>query len=120
MRLSCGPELGLAEVRTSDTLSRRSSGNGFSISFPHDLPVPTPPGSIDRMHYHPNSYPGHIVLFWAAEGWARLNRTPDLGWARLADGGLSVRVLPGRHHTMADGADARILARHVTECLTQA
>ena len=88
--------------------------------LPHDLPVPTPPGSIDRMHYHPNSYPGHIVLFWAAEGWARLNRTPDLGWARLADGGLSVRVLHGRHHTMADGANARILARHVTECLTQA
>ena len=88
--------------------------------LPHDLPMPTPPGSIDRMHYHPNSYPGHIVLFWAAEGWARLNRTPDLGWARLADGGLSVRVLPGRHHTMADGANARILARHVTECLTQA
>ena len=88
--------------------------------LPHDLPVPTPQGSIDRIHYHPNSYPGHIVLFWANEGWTRLNRTPDLGWASLAEGGLSVRVLPGRHHTMADGANARILARHVTECLTQA
>jgi thioesterase domain-containing protein/acyl carrier protein len=88
--------------------------------LPHDLPVPTPQGSIDRRHYYPNSYPGHIVLFWAAEGWARPIRTPDLGWARLADGGVSVRVLPGRHHTMADGPNARVLARHVTECLTQA
>ena len=87
--------------------------------LPHDLPVPTPPGSIDRIQYHPNSYPGHIVLFWAAEGWARLNRAPDLGWRRLADGGLSVRVVPGRHHTMVHGPNARILARHVTECLTQ-
>ena len=88
--------------------------------LPHNLPVPTPPGSIDRIHYHPNNYPGHIVLFWATEGWTRPNRTPDLGWERLADGGLSVRVVPGRHHTLADGPNARILARHVTECLTQA
>jgi thioesterase domain-containing protein len=88
--------------------------------LPHDLPVPTPPRSIARVHYHPNSYPGHIVLFWATEGWARLNRTPDLGWARLADGGLSVRAVPGNHRTMAYGPNARILARHVTECLTQA
>jgi thioesterase domain-containing protein len=88
--------------------------------LPHDLPVPTPPGSIARIHYHANTYPGHIVLFWAAEGWARLNCTPDLGWERLADGGLSVRAVPGNHHTMAYGPNARILARHVTECLTQA
>ena len=88
--------------------------------LPKDLPVPTPPGSIDRITYHPNSYPGHIVLFWAAEGWTRLSSTPDLGWERLADGGLSVRVVPGRHHTMTDGPYARILARHVTDCLTQA
>ena len=87
--------------------------------LPRDLPVPTPQGSIDRIHYHPNRYPGHIVLFWAAEGWERPNSPPDLGWKRLADGGVSVRVLPGRHHTMADGSNARILARHVTECLTQ-
>jgi hypothetical protein len=60
------------------------------------------------------------VLFWATEGSARLNRTPDLGWARLADGGLSVRAVPGSHRTMAYGANARILARIVTECLTQA
>jgi thioesterase domain-containing protein len=88
--------------------------------LPHDWPVPTPPGAVHRIHYHPTSYPGHIVLFWATEGWARLNRSPDLGWARLADGGLTVRAVPGNHRTMAYGPNARILARHVTECLTQA
>jgi thioesterase domain-containing protein/acyl carrier protein len=87
--------------------------------LPHDWRVPTPPGSIARIHYDPNSYPGHIVLFWATEGWAQLNRAPDLGWARLADGGLSVRAVPGNHRTMAYGSNARTLARHVTECLTQ-
>ena len=85
--------------------------------LPHDWRVPTPPGSMARIHYHPNSYAGHIVLFWATEGRAQLNRTPDLGWARLADGGLSVRAVPGNHRTMAYGSNARILARHVTECL---
>jgi thioesterase domain-containing protein/acyl carrier protein len=88
--------------------------------LPHDWRVPTPPGAVSRIHYHPTSYPGHIVLFWATEGWAQLNRTPDLGWARLADGGLSVRAVPGNHRTMAYGPNARILARHVTECLAQA
>src|SRR6201996_3940272 len=57
--------------------------------LPRDWRVPTPPGSIARIHYRPNSYPGHIVLFWATEGWAQPNRTPDLGWERLAEGGLS-------------------------------
>jgi thioesterase domain-containing protein/acyl carrier protein len=88
--------------------------------LPHDWRVPTPPGSIARIHYRPSSYPGQIVLFWATEGWARRSRTPDLGWARLADGGLSVQAVPGNHRTMAYGPNARILARQVTECLSQA
>ena len=88
--------------------------------LPHGWPVPTPPGAVARIHYRPASYPGHIVLFWATEGWARPNGAPDLGWARLADGGLSVRAVPGNHRTMAYGPNACILARHVTECLTQA
>jgi len=88
--------------------------------LPQDWRVPTPPGSTARIRYQPGSYPGHIVLFWATDGWAGITRTPDLGWARLADGGLSVRAVPGNHRTMAYGPNARILARHVTECLTQA
>jgi thioesterase domain-containing protein len=88
--------------------------------LPHDWRVPTPPGSVARVHYHPKSYPGDMVLFWATEGWARLNRPPDLGWGRLAGGGLSVRAVPGNHRTMAYGPNARVLAHHVTECLTQA
>jgi thioesterase domain-containing protein/acyl carrier protein len=88
--------------------------------LPDDWRVPTPPGSIARIHYHPDSYPGPIVLFWATEGWARLNRPPDLGWARLAEGGLSVRAVPGNHRTMAYGPNAHILARQVSECLTPA
>ena len=88
--------------------------------LPDDWRVPTPPGSIVRIRYHPKSYPGHIVLFWATEGWAQRSRVPDFGWARLADGGLTVRAVPGDHRTMAYGANAPILARHVTEFLTQA
>ena len=88
--------------------------------LPKDWRVPTPPGSLARIGYQPNSYPGHIVLFWATEGWGRPDRTPDLGWASLADGGLSVRAVPGNHRTMAYGPNARILARQVTECLTVA
>jgi thioesterase domain-containing protein/acyl carrier protein len=86
--------------------------------LPQDWRVPTPPGSVARIHYDPSSYPGHIVLFWATEGRAQRERAPDLGWARLADGGLILRAVPGNHRTMAYGPNAPILARHVTECLT--
>jgi thioesterase domain-containing protein/acyl carrier protein len=89
-------------------------------NLPQDWRVPTPPGSVDRIHYRPNRYSGHIVLFWATEGWARLTGTPDLGWGRLVDGGLTVRAVPGNHRTMAYGRNAPILARHVMESLTQA
>lgn len=89
-------------------------------TLPHNWRVPTPPGSIVRIHYHPTSYPGHIVLFRATGGRAQLNRSPDLGWAPLAGGGISVRAVPGNHRTMAYGPHARVLARDVTECLSQA
>jgi thioesterase domain-containing protein len=87
--------------------------------LPQDWPVPTPPGSLARIHYHPNGYTGHIVLFSASEGCASPNSTLDLGWTRLADGGLSVLAVPGNHRTMAYGPNAPILARHVTQCLRQ-
>ena len=105
--------------RTVPAITRHRWFRLLLKKLPQDWRVPTPPGSLARIHYHPNSYPGHIVLFWATEGWAQLNRTPDLGWERLADGGLSVRAVPGNHRTMAYGDNAHILARHVTECLTQ-
>jgi thioesterase domain-containing protein/acyl carrier protein len=82
--------------------------------------VPTPPGAVARIRYRPASYPGPIVLFWATEGWARRSRPPDLGWARLADGGLSVRAVPGSHRTMAYGPNARVLAQQLTDCLSPA
>jgi oxalate---CoA ligase len=86
--------------------------------LPDDWRVPTPPGSVARIQYEPNGYPGHIVLFWATEGRAQRDRTADLGWGRLADGGLSLRAVSGNHRTMAYGPNAPMLARHVTECLT--
>ena len=88
--------------------------------LPHEWPVPTRSASGPSVDYQPRNYPGHIVLFWATEGWARRGRNPDLGWGRLADRGVSVRAVPGNHRTMAYGGNARILARQVTECLTQA
>src|SRR5436305_2585978 len=33
--------------------------------LPDEWRVPTPPGSLARIHYQPTSYPGHIVLFWS-------------------------------------------------------
>ncbi|MFL5861450.1 MAG: thioesterase domain-containing protein [Solirubrobacteraceae bacterium] len=123
----------LAEMRTRSWLSRGTyirhavqavtRHRWFRVllkRLPRGWKVPTPPGSLVRIHYRPMSYPGHIVLFWATEGWAHLDGTPDLGWADLAGGGLTVRAVPGNHRTMAYGPNAPILARQVTECLPSA
>ena len=88
--------------------------------LPHDWAVPTPPGSLARVRYQPNRYPGDVVLFCATAGATQPDRAPDLGWARLVDGDLTVRAVPGNHRTMAYGPNARILAHHVTECLMRA
>jgi amino acid adenylation domain-containing protein len=47
--------------------------------------------------YHPRPYPGPIRLFRAEE------RADDLGWSRLAEGGLDIHPLPGDHYTLLHG-----------------
>ncbi len=100
-------------------ITRHRSFRWLLARLPRDWQVPTPPGSIVRVRYEPKRYAGQITLFWASEGWGRPDRTPDLGWSPLAGGGLSVRAVPGNHRTMAYGANARVLADDVTECLSR-
>jgi oxalate---CoA ligase len=122
----------LAEMRTKSWLGRAAYARHAVPAItrhrwlrwvlrrlPHDWSVPTPPGSMARVRYEPTSYSGPIVLFWATEGRERTGSS-DLGWAALAAGGLSVRPVPGNHRTMAYGANARVLAEQVAQCLAQA
>ncbi len=66
--------------------------------------------------YRPKPYPGRLTLLVNERDQA-LN--PDLGWGRLAAGGLDVRVVPGDHLTRLT-VHGRKAARALRECLDEA
>jgi thioesterase domain-containing protein len=44
----------------------------------------------------------------------------DLGWGRLAKGGLDIRMIPGAHDNILTEPRVRVLAAHLQECLAPA
>ncbi|HEX6040886.1 hypothetical protein, partial [Longimicrobium sp.] len=70
--------------------------------------------------YQPRVYDGRVVLFAAAEHDADTESarwwTPgagDPGWHAYASRPLRVHVVPGQHATLATGANAEHVARHL-------
>ncbi|HYO14895.1 MAG TPA: amino acid adenylation domain-containing protein, partial [Thermoanaerobaculia bacterium] len=53
--------------------------------------------------YEPGAYPGRAVLFVAHQS-SRAGLSPDLGWGRLATGGVERVALEARHSTVLHGA----------------
>jgi amino acid adenylation domain-containing protein len=70
--------------------------------------------------YAPQSYPGKIVLFKAAEQNYVLSKGPDLGWQEFAAQGIETHVVPGNHHTIMSEPHVRTLAVKIRACLEQA
>jgi len=68
-----------------------------------------------RRRYVPQSYPGSVVLFRAAEGrrWPGYEFDPALGWARLAGGGLTIHDIPGNHEGMLLEPNVQVLAQEL-------
>ena len=50
--------------------------------------------------YHFESYPGKIVVFRSSERPETQDEPWDLGWEKLAQGGVEVFVVPGNHNTI--------------------
>ncbi len=48
-------------------------------------------------NYVPQPYQGRVLLFRAADQTLLLSEDPNLGWARLAAGGLEIREVPTEH-----------------------
>jgi thioesterase domain-containing protein/uncharacterized protein YbdZ (MbtH family)/acyl carrier protein len=72
--------------------------------------------------YAPGGYPGRVTLLLAKEEHKRRLRAtllggPDLGWARLARGGVRVISAPGEHLALLRKPDVFALAEHLRCCL---
>jgi thioesterase domain-containing protein len=68
--------------------------------------------------YRPRPYPGKITLFRALNQPIDYEAEPDLGWGKVAQGGVEIYDVPGDHTTVLwDDNAVQILARKVQECI---
>lgn len=60
--------------------------------------------------YTPRTYPGRVTLFRARRQPVFRWREPNMGWGRLAQGGVEVIVVPGFHQTVLREPNISVLA----------
>ena len=69
--------------------------------------------------YKPETYPGKIDLFVAAESEERAT-DPLLGWSKVAKGDMVVHSVPGTHGLMVKAPFVEVLAEKLQHILDQA
>ena len=74
-------------------------------------------GSRASRNYDPKIYPGKIALFRATNLGGGIEHDPQMGWGRLAGGGLETHVIPGYHAHIVLEPRVRVLAEKLTACL---
>jgi len=67
--------------------------------------------------YEPKTYPGRITLFRTDNQPAQVSQEPDLGWGRLAAGGVEIHEVPGDHNSMLHDPHVQTLAERLMACL---
>jgi thioesterase domain-containing protein len=67
--------------------------------------------------YQPRVYPGRLNLYLARTHRLWHTAPRDLGWTRLAAGGLSIKVVPGAHSNIVSEPFVGVLARHIRNAL---
>jgi thioesterase domain-containing protein/acyl carrier protein len=67
--------------------------------------------------YVPKVYPGRVTLFRARTRPLLRMHGLDLGWSKLAGGGLDIHVIPGNHETILKQPNVQVLAARLQSCL---
>jgi thioesterase domain-containing protein/acyl carrier protein len=70
--------------------------------------------------YVPRPYPGRVTLFRARTRPLFRLHGHDLGWRRLARGGLDVVPIPGNHESLLQEPNVGVLAASLLACLRRA
>ncbi len=71
-------------------------------------------------NYNPGPYPDRITLFRCRTRSASEKLGHDLGWGKVAAGGMDVYDVPGDHHSMWAEPHIRVLATKLEACLQEA
>jgi thioesterase domain-containing protein/acyl carrier protein len=70
--------------------------------------------------YFPLVYPGKLTVFRASQPEVGVEPKPDVGWRKLAAGGVESYEIPGSHKNMMHEPNVKFLAEKLTICLQQA
>ncbi len=72
-----------------------------------------------KNRYIPQPYPGKLILFRATRQPAGYGEDRNLGWTRVAQGGVEVHHVPGYHGAIVHEPRVPILAEQLTRCLDE-
>jgi hypothetical protein len=75
---------------------------------------------VAKRKYVPGPYRGKVTLFRAAVRWPVDSPGLDMGWERLALGGVEIREVPGDHVNMLLRPQVGLLAEQLRECIDKA
>jgi amino acid adenylation domain-containing protein len=77
-------------------------------------------GTQAARNYRPKMYPGKITLFRSTKLGGGISHDPQMGWGRLAGGGLETHLIPAYFAHMVYEPRVRVLAEELTVCLDSA
>jgi amino acid adenylation domain-containing protein/non-ribosomal peptide synthase protein (TIGR01720 family) len=97
-------ELARAASLLAEHMDLRTMGQYVDIARAHTRAA---------LAYRPRPYAGSALLLRSAGPDAPGDADPTLGWGRLVDGDLDVRVVPGTHITMMDEPHLAVLVEHL-------
>ncbi|HEX2268956.1 MAG TPA: amino acid adenylation domain-containing protein [Pyrinomonadaceae bacterium] len=105
------------ETKVRNMLRKLSRSNG------HFVPADDKP-EIDiafqaLRDYVPQIYPGRVTLFRASKRSLGDKTDRDLGWGKLAAGGVEIHEIPGYHGSIVMEPRVRILAQKLEACISQ-
>jgi len=67
--------------------------------------------------YVPPAYPGRLTLFRATDKSAGFGNDPDMGWSKLATGGVKIYEISGSHKEIIEEPQVKGLAEKLKLCL---
>lgn len=71
-------------------------------------------------NYVPPAYPGVVTLFRCREQSPKTSHSRDLGWGKLAVGGVEIQDVPGAHEGIMVEPNVRVVAEKLRNCLDRA
>jgi len=97
-----------------------SSYSGRSKPLPRVLQDVREAGYLANKQYVAKPYGGKVTLFRAGLRSAADAGTQDMGWSRLARGGVEIREVPGDHVNMLLRPQVGLLAEQLRDCIGKA